>query len=272
MPGVCHIMNRIDILRCASSRVYDAVKELVGTEEAGGDYGIGAGGDMSHKIDIAAEEAVIAHLKENSFGCTVLGEECGRVEIPGSPGGTIIMDAVDGSVNALRGIPFYCCSLAYAKANTLGSVTDGVITNLTDNTQYWATRGGGAFADEIRLTPKQKLGSEYKIVTLNVSGVDAQTAAKLQPVMESTHTRNFGANALEMAYVARGWLDALVDMRGRIRVQDAAAGCLLIREAGGKVLDAKGDDLDSDLEYSTRLSFIASADGAAAERLAEQIR
>lgn len=265
-------MNRIDVLRNASSRVYNTVRDLAGTPEAGGDYGIGAGGDTSHKIDIAAEEAVIAYLKEISFGCTVLGEECGRVEVPGESNGTIIMDAVDGSVNALRGIPFYCCSLAFATGNTLGSVTDGVVTSLLDNTQYWATKGRGVYANEQQLNPKLRNGSQYRIITLNVSGMDEKTAIKLQPIMDANHTRHFGANALEMAYVARGWLDALVDMRKRIRVQDVAAGCLLVREAGGKVLDEDCHELDSDLEYSTRLSFIAGADHAIIDELVSQIK
>lgn len=264
-------MNKINVLRNASSRVHDAVSKIVGTAKAGGDYGTGAGGDTSHGVDITAEEAVISYLKEISFGCTVLGEECGRVEIPGEPGGHIIMDAVDGSVNALRGIPFYCCSLAYAKGDTLGSVTDGVVADLTDNTQYWASKGQGAFVNDMRLEPQKRQGANYRIVTLNVSGVDAQTAARLQPIMDANHTRHFGANALEMAHVARGWLDALVDMRGRIRVQDAAAGCLLVREAGGVVLDGNWGQLDSDLEYSTRLSFVAGVDQKIVDELRSQM-
>lgn len=264
-------MNRIDVLRGASQRVYDTVSKLAGTAEAGGDYGTGAGGDTSHKIDIAAEEAVIAYLKEMSFGCTVLGEECGRVEIPGSPGGTIIMDAVDGSVNALRGVPFYCCSLAYATGDTLGSVTEGVVADLHDNVQYWASKGGGAFCNDTRLEPELKQGAKYRIITLNVSGLDADTALRLQPMMDANHTRHFGANALEMAYVARGWLDAVVDMRERIRVQDIAAGLLLVREAGGSVLDGDLQELDADLEYSTRLSFIAGTDKRIIDELVSQL-
>lgn len=264
-------MNRIDVLRGASSRVYNVVHELAGTMNAGGDYGIGAGGDTSHKIDIAAEDAVLSYLKEKSFGCTVLGEECGQVKIPGEPGGYIIMDAVDGSVNALRGIPFYCCSLAYANGETLSSVTDAAVTNLVDNTQYWAVQGGGAFVNDHRLDPSSVPGRKYRVVTINVSGIDPKTAVKLQSAMESNHTRHFGANALEMAYIARGWLDALVDMRSRIRVQDIAAGCLLVRESGGQVLDEDWKDLDSDLDYSTRLSFVAASTRRLIDELKSQI-
>ena len=264
-------MNRIDILRGASSHVYDVASKLAGTAGAGGDCGIGAGGDTSHKIDVAAEEAVLSYLRKESFGCTVLGEECGRVEIPGQPGGYIIMDAVDGSVNALRGIPFYCCSLAYAKGDTLGSVTEAVVADLANNSQYWAERGRGAYLDGVRINTNPTLGREYRIITMNVSGSDAATAARLQPAMAENHTRHLGANALEMAYVSRGWLDALVDLRGRIRIQDVAAGCLLVREAGGVVLDADWEDLDSDLSYSTRLSFVAASGRGMVDEIRAQI-
>ena len=264
-------MTPIDILRGASSRVYNVAGGLAGTPDAGGDLGIGAGGDTTHNIDATAENAVLSHLRENSFGCTVLGEECGRVEIPGPPGGSVIMDAVDGSVNSVRGVPFFCCSLAYAAGKTLGSVTDAVVTDLSGGGQYWASRGRGAFLDDRPLRTGSSLGAGYRIITLNISGADAAAASRLQPVMAANHTRHFGANALEMAYVARGWLDALVDVRGRIRVQDVAAGCLLVREAGGLVLDEEGADLDSDLGYDTRLSFVAASGRKVADELAAQM-
>ena len=263
-------MNHIDVLRSVSLRVYKAVYDLAGTTRAGGNFGIGAGGDTSHNIDIVAEQTVISYLREKSFGCTILGEECGEIRIPGKPGGFLIMDAIDGSVNALRGIPFYCCSLAYATSDTLSSVTDAIVTNLVDGVQYSATKDNGMFiADKPYI--KKVIGAEYKIITLNVSGIDEAAALGLQPVMNANHTRHFGANALEMAYVARGWLDALVDVRNRIRVQDIAAGTLLIRESGGKVLDANWNELDSDLDYSTRLSFIATSNQAIMDELVAQM-
>ncbi len=264
-------MNEVEVLREASVRAQRAVAKIAGTPAGGGDYGTGAGGDTSHAVDIAAEEAILAFLRERSFGCTVLGEECGRVEIPGEPGGHVVMDAVDGSVNALRGIPFYCCSLAYAPGDTLSSVTGAVVTDMSSGEQFWAKRGGGAFVGTRPMRTGSAPGSEYRVIVVNVSGIDAATAARIQPVMASSHTRHFGANALEMAHVGRGWLDALVDLRGRIRVQDIAAGCLLVREAGGLVVDGSLEELDSDLGYSTRLSFVAASGREMLEGIASEI-
>jgi myo-inositol-1(or 4)-monophosphatase len=75
------LMEIIDILREASKKIYENVKDLAGTEEAAGDFGRGAGGDISRNIDIVAEKTVLDFLKEINFECVVLGEECGRVEL-----------------------------------------------------------------------------------------------------------------------------------------------------------------------------------------------
>ena len=101
------MMNTNQILREASNRIYEAVKDMAGTEKAAGDFGRGAGGDISRNIDITAENTVLGYLKEINFECVVLGEECGRVELSDRPKGFIIMDAIDGSANAVRGVPFF---------------------------------------------------------------------------------------------------------------------------------------------------------------------
>jgi myo-inositol-1(or 4)-monophosphatase len=83
---------------------------------------------------------------------------------------------------------------------------------------------------------------------------------KLHPIFEQhNHTRHFGANALEMAMFARGLMDIFIDLRGKIRIQDIAAGYLIVKEAGGLILDENFDPLDADLSYDTRISFIAAA-------------
>jgi myo-inositol-1(or 4)-monophosphatase len=68
-----------------------------------------------------------------------------------------------------------------------------------------------------------------------------------------------GANALEMAMLAEGLIDIFIDLRKKIRIQDLAAGYLLVKEAGGLMLDENLQSLDSDLNYDTRLSFVAAA-------------
>lgn len=264
-------MEIIDVLKEAAGLVYENVKDMAGTPEAAGDFGIGAGGDVSRNIDVTAESTVIDYLKDRGVGCVLLGEECGRVELPGEPGGFVIMDAIDGSANAVRGVPYFCCSLAYATSERLSAVTDAVVCDLSSNDRYWATKGSGAFMNNnsIRVHDKEPV---YRIVGINTSGASADLVQRLQPILENhNHTRHFGANALEMAFLARGLLDVFVDLRDKIRVQDVAAGLLLIREAGGVVLDANLEQLDSDLDYSTRLSFIAASGRRALDDVMSQI-
>lgn len=265
-------MEVIEILREASRRIYENVKDLAGTKDAAGDFGTGAGGDISRNIDITAEKAVLDYLKEIKFDCIVLGEECGQVELSENSKGFVIMDAIDGSANAVRGVPFFCSSLAFATQDRLSSITDAVITNLTNGDMYWASKGKGAFLNgrKVHVHSDEPI---YKIVGVNTSGATPKLMEKLNPLFEShNHIRHFGANALEMAFFANGLMDIFVDLRDKIRIQDIAAGYLIVKEAGGLLLDANLKPLDADLSYKTRVSFIAAANKKILDDIVSQIR
>ena len=265
------LMEVLEILREASNRIYENVKHLPGTENAAGDFGRGAGGDISRNIDIIAEKTVLDFLKEINFECVVLGEECGRVELSENPKGFIIMDAIDGSANAVRGVPFFCSSLAFASDNKLSSITDGVITNLSNGEMYWASKNRGSFFNnqEIKVHHENPI---YKIVGVNTSGASTELMKMLYPIFENhNHTRHFGANALEMALFARGLMDIFVDLRKKIRIQDIAAGYIIVKEAGGLLLDEDLNPLDADLSYETRVSFIAAANQKILDELLDQM-
>ena len=265
-------MEVINILREASKKIYENVKDIAGTDDAGGDFGRGAGGDISRNIDIIAEKTVLDYLKEINFECIVLGEECGRVEISKNPKGYIIMDAIDGSANSVRGVPFFCSSLAFATENKLSSITDGVITNLSSGEMYWASKNKGAFLNESKIQVHNK-EPIYKIVGINTSGASPELMKKLHPIFEQhNHTRHFGANALEMAMFARGLMDIFIDLRNKIRIQDIAAGYLIVKEAGGILLNDKFETLDADLSYETRISFIAAANQKILDDVFSQIK
>jgi len=262
----------IEILREASRRIYENVKDLAGTDDAAGDFGRGAGGDISRNIDIVAEKTVIDYFKEIGFECVILGEECGRVELSDKPKGYVIMDAIDGSANAVRGVPFFCSSLAFSTENRLSAITDGVITNLSNGEMYWASKGMGAFLNETKIQVHCK-DPIYKIVGINTSGASSELMKKLYPIFEQhNHTRHFGANALEMALFARGFMDIFIDLREKIRIQDIAAGYLIVKEAGGLLLDSNMKTLDADLGYETRLSFIAAANEEILKDVMSQIK
>lgn len=265
-------MEVIEILREASKRIFENVKELAGTDDAAGDFGVGAGGDISRNIDVVAEKTVLDYLKEINFECIVLGEECGRVELSKNSKGFVIMDAIDGSANAVRGVPFFCSSLAFSTDNKLSSITDGVITDLSSGEMYWASKGKGAFFNEskIRVHDREPI---YKIIGINTSGASKDLMKRLYPIFEQyNHIRHLGANALEMAFFARGLIDIFVDLRNKIRIQDIAAGYIIVKEAGGLLLDSDLRPLDSELSYEARISFVAAANQEILDEIFSQIK
>ena len=254
----------VDVLKQACRQVHARTRGLAGTARASRQMGRGAGGDVSRRIDLVAEKAVIDTIRKRGIDATIIGEECGRIE---GGNGYVIMDAIDGTTNAVRGIPFYCCSIAYATDFRLSAVTDAAIIDLARGDLYYASRGRGAFLNGRRISARKESPPDPTI-GLNVSGVKPVVIERLAPIIaEADHTRQFGANALEMCFLARGFLDAYIDLRNKIRPTDIAAGCLIAREAGARVYSADGSELDSDLDVKTRLSYVAVANGGMRERL-----
>lgn len=276
----------LDVLKDACKQVYEQTKGLAGTVEGNKKFAIGAGGDISRMIDLVAEKAVISTMDKYNFKPTIIGEECGRIE---GNQGYMIMDAIDGTTNASRSIPFYCCSLAYATDFTLSSVTDSAVIDLARGDLYYASKEKGAFLNDHRITvksyssnqqqqqqqkvkQKQKPQHEDILIGMNISGISEEIINRLtRLIVKSNHARHFGANALELCYFARGFMDAYIDFRGKIRATDMAAAYLIVKEAGGKLFSINGSELDSELGVNTTMSFLAVSDDNMFERLADDI-
>ena len=113
----------------------------------------------------------------------------------------------------------------------------------------------------------------YKIIGIYTSGASSEQLKKLEPVFQNhNHTRHFGANALEMAMLAQGLMDIYIDFRGKIRIQDLAAGYLLVKEAGGLILNENLEPLESDLSYEARLSFVTAANNEILDEVFSKIK
>lgn len=241
-------------LKEACLQVRARTKGIAGTARGNRQMGRGAGGDISRRIDLVAEKTVIELLKKRGVDATIIGEECGRIE---GKNGYVIMDAIDGTTNASRKIPFYCCSLAYAADFKLSAVTEAAVIDLASGDLHYASKGKGAFCNGKRIRVKQA-GSDV-VVGMNVSKIGPDIVGKLAPVMaKANHVRVFGAVALELCYLARGMIDASIDLRGKIRPTDIAAAYLIVKEAGGKFYSNE-KELDADLGIKTRISFVAVA-------------
>jgi myo-inositol-1(or 4)-monophosphatase len=269
----------LDILIESSKNVYNEIKDLLGTSEGASKISLGAGGDISRKIDIVAETAVLNTIKSNNISPVVIGEECGIVNLNNynsnsssnnnNNKGFVIMDAVDGTTNAIRGIPFSCCSLAFANEFKLSSVTDAVVLDLFTGDIYSASKQKGSFFNNKKISVRNEkdfssiasledLKSIDVLIGTNVSGVPLHILDEISKVISfSSHIRHFGANALELCYFARGFMDAYIDIRGKIRSTDMAAAYLIAKEAGGKLYSSNGQELDSELGLKNKLSFYA---------------
>lgn len=254
----------VDILKEACHQVHEKTKGLAGTTGGSKQMGKGAGGDISRRIDLIAEETAIDVIRKGGIEATIIGEECGRIE---GKEGYVIIDAIDGTTNAISGIPFYCCSVAYATDFYLSTVVDAAIIDLARGDLYYASKNKGAFLNGERIFVKQESTSDSTI-GINVSGVKSELVERLAPIIaEATHIRQFGANALEMCFVARGFLDAYIDLRGKIRPTDVAAGFLIAKEAGAQIYSDNGSTLESNLDVKTRFSYAAMAN----EKIHEQL-
>jgi myo-inositol-1(or 4)-monophosphatase len=267
----------LDILIESSKNVFSEIKDLLGTSEGASKISLGAGGDISRKIDIVAETAVINTIKSNNISPVIIGEECGIVNLNNSNSsssnnnnkGYVIMDAVDGTTNAIRGIPFSCCSLAFANEFKLSSVTDAVVLDLFTGDIYSASKQKGSFFNNKKISVRNEKDfssitslEDFKsidvLIGTNVSGVPTNILDEISKVISfSSHIRHFGANALELCYFARGFMDAYIDIRGKIRSTDMAAAYLIAKEAGGKLYSNNGQELDSELGLKNKLSFYA---------------
>ncbi len=264
----------LDTLIQASKNVYQEVKNLVGTDEGALKISLGAGGDISRKIDLVAEEVVLKTIRQSDFFPIVVGEECGLIYEKNNTNennGFLIMDAVDGTTNATRGIPFFCCSLAYATEFKLSSVIDAVVLDLFTGDIFSASKNKGSYFNNKKIKVRntnfnavkslEDLKSIDLVIGTNISGIPSNILKELLSMLScSNHIRHFGANALELCYFARGFMDAYIDIRGKIRSTDMAAGYLIAKEAGGKLYSIDGKELDSDLDVKTRLSFYAVTD------------
>jgi myo-inositol-1(or 4)-monophosphatase len=255
----------IDILKNACIQVRKQTKDIIGTEQGNKESGKGAGGDISRMVDLVAEKAVIETIKTHSFKPTIIGEECGRIE---GDGGFLIMDAIDGTTNASRNIPFYCCSLAYAIDYKLSSVVDAAIIDLVSGDLYYASKNKGAYLNGNKIEVRKCMNNSPQrdqnkdmIIGMNISGVSEDLIASMSKVIcKANHARHFGANALELCYFARGYMDAYIDLRAKIRTTDMAAGYLIVKESGGKIYSVEGSELDSQLGVKDTMSFLAVPD------------
>jgi len=173
----------------------------------------------------------------------------------------VTADPLDGTTNAVRGAPFTAISLAVSKRHYLRAVETALVCDPVHDVTYTAQLGKGAFRnhEKIQSSSNTSLGDAVVGVDFNTLKI-RELLPLLFPLLEKTkHLRHFGADALELCYVADGTTDAFIDIRGKLRVTDIAAAYLILREAGGIMMTPEGNELDVVLSATERVAFIAAA-------------
>ena len=269
-------LDWIDILVKCKNNVIEQISPCLKTlNEPQPSLGKGAGGDAMKMVDLVAEKAIVEILCQNKLSFTLVSEESGIQEYGNTPGDCFITaDPIDGTTNLVHGISFYATSIAVSTKPKLSSVFAGLVTDLCHNVTYTALKDKGAFRDETRLSPSKLASLEEAVVGLDMNTYKVrEIAPQLTDLIQRTrHIRHFGANALEVCYVADGTTDAFIDIRGKLRTTDLAAAYLIVKEAGGTITTPKGNNLDAKLDPMQKIKFIASGNQQLHEFILDLVR
>ena len=205
----------------------DAVLERLPTRaEREPVVGQGLGGDETTAIDRAAEEAILARVRDAAGA--IVSEEVGRLGASALP--LLVVDPIDGSLNAKRGIPFFSVSIAVAEGETMDDVVFGFVHDFGSREEWTARRGGGAWLNGDALgavRPKD----EVEILSFEATRTSlvAQEAPKVADLAH--RLRIMGSLALSLCHLAAGRVDAVCSLKPA-RSVDIAAAQLLCGEVG----------------------------------------
>jgi len=197
------------------------------------------------QIEIRLRELIAASFPTDA----VIGEEFGgpsRADL--APDARVWhLDPIDGTLNFALGLPGFCTSLALMRGD---QVLAACVHQPMVGDTFTATLGGGARLNgrPMRVSKRGRLDEAVVSVQFKKDGLLVSRPDLLQAVFRETlKVRKIGAIALEMAWTAAGFYDALVaGFRGPIQSYDVAAGLLLLTEAGGRISDFDGRDYQSE--------------------------
>ena len=230
----------------------------------------GEGGDRTLEIDAAAEAAVLrqlATLHADGARFAAVSEERGRVDFGFDPAAPVlvVVDPLDGSKNAKRGLPHHALSLAVADGATMADVVFGFVHDLGPGEEWVARRGEGALLNGAPLdpaVPERRVGGKLEL--LGIESADPRWVREsADALVAAAHRlRAVGAIAVSLCQVAAARLDGMVTLR-RCRAVDVAAAQLIVREAGGVVaFTACSSPLAAPLDVLEPVSPIVAARSA----------
>ncbi len=227
-------------LRKIGKRLRQEIPPLIWKLHGSSPIGKGASGDLTYPLDKKAEEIVFEELEKLNKSLAIVSEEYGFKNIK-DEGQKILIDPIDGSKNALTGIPFFSTSIAVVEGNTIKHTSIGYVINLVNGDEFWAIKGKGSFFNGKPI--KTQRTEELAVITY-----EAQTPridiTKIIPLLSLfRRTRCLGSTALDMALLAQGAVSMFITPSPS-RSFDFVGGYLLIKEAGGIITDLNGKKID----------------------------
>ena len=236
--------------------------------------GMGLGGDDTTAIDAAAERALVERLERlhaKGVDFTLVSEELGERVFGESGRWWVVLDPIDGSINAKRGIPFFSLSLAVADGPLMGDVLFGFVYDFGCGEEWTAVRGEGARLDGARLgaeRPKEPM----EILSLEATQTPSVAGTAPALVGLAHRFRIMGSLALSLCHLAAGRVDGVCSLKPA-RAVDIAAAQLLIRESGAAVDLFEGPPLaEAPLDVEGRSRVVAGASPEVCETLAAALR
>lgn len=237
----------------------DAADSVAAVLRATTDWGASGARDGQYAVDLSADAACLDVLYR--AGYRVLSEESGVTGPPGSDDAPIVVvDPLDGSTNASRGLPWFGSALCLVDGD--GPAVAAVVNHATGD-RFTAVRGHGAERDGVAIHPSgaTELGSSI----LGVSGLPGRHYGWAQ-------FRALGASAPDICAVASGVLDAWCDMLDHGHgVWDFLASVMILREAGGVAVDVFDRELVV-LDHAARRAPVVAATPELLEQLLRERR
>ncbi len=212
--------------------------------------------DLKH-IDKRAEEILLEEIRRSRFGFLVISEESEIFQIGTKPEYVLVIDPLDGTNNALCGIPFFAVSLALAHRSENPTVDDliaGVVWDINVQRSYVAIKGKGLLKAPLSFTGRRK---GKPLISLYAYGEESLNS-EIGEIMKFSLIRTLGAVSLEMCFLAQGKINAFVDVRNLTRIVDIAAGIVILKETGCLVGKPDGERLMNKLTERTGLSIVAA--------------
>jgi myo-inositol-1(or 4)-monophosphatase len=241
----------LELCRAAAADVRGVLAELPTRVEREPVQRRGEGGDDTTAIDEAAERVVLDHFRP--LGVSIVSEEVGLVAGSST---VVVVDPIDGSLNAKRELPFFAVSIAVADGPTMGDVRFGYVYDFGSGEEWIGTRGGGATVNGEPLggiRPKERI--EILAFEATRSELIARDAPKVVDL--AYRLRIMGSLALSLCQLAAGRIDAVCSLKGA-RAVDIAAAQLLVREVGYPIAlfdDPRSfDEAELDLEGRSRVA------------------